>query len=115
MIVLAMITYALPSLTGRDETSLERPLGLWAFWLMVGGMFGMTLAFAAAGIAQVYLERIIGLGFLETQRKIQVHFLMLIGTGLIFALGTAFYLWDFFVLSPRRERAAAARLADATA
>jgi nitric oxide reductase subunit B len=104
MIVLAMITYALPGLTGRDERTLERPLGLWAFWLMVGGMFGMTLAFATAGIAQVYLERITGLGFLETQRKIQVHFLMLTGTGLLFALGVALYLWEFFVVSPRLAR-----------
>ena len=86
---------------------------MWAFWLMVGGMFGMTLAFAAAGIAQVYLERIIGLGFLETQRKIQVHFLMLIGTGLLFAAGTALYLWDFFVMNPRRVAASAPRLAEA--
>ena len=107
MIVLAMITYALPGLTGRDEKTLERPLGLRAFWLMVGGMFGMTLAFATAGIAQVYLERITGLGFLETQRKIQVHFLMLTGTGLLFALGVALYLWDFFVVSPRLARTGA--------
>jgi nitric oxide reductase subunit B len=109
MIVLAMITYALPGLTGRDETTLERPLGLWAFWLMVGGMFGMTLAFATAGIGQVYLERISGLGFLETQRKIQVHFLMLTGTGILFALGVALYLWDFFVVSPRLARTGAPR------
>jgi nitric oxide reductase subunit B len=113
MIVLAMITYTLPALTGRDETTLERPLGLWAFWLMVGGMFGMTLAFATAGIGQVYLERITGLGFLETQRKIQVHFLMLTGTGLLFALGVAFYLWDFFVVSPRLARTGAPRSATA--
>jgi len=114
MIVLAMITYALPGLTGREETTLERPLGLWAFWLMVGGMFGMTLAFATAGIGQVYLERITGLGFLETQRKIQVHFLMLTGTGLLFALGVALYLWDFFVVSPRLARTGAPRSATAT-
>jgi nitric oxide reductase subunit B len=113
MIVLAMITYALPGLTGREETTLERPLGLWAFWLMVGGMFGMTLAFATAGIGQVYLERITGLGFLETQRKIQVHFLMLTGTGLLFALGVALYLWDFFVVSPRLARTGAPRPATA--
>jgi nitric oxide reductase subunit B len=113
MIVLAMITYALPGLTGRDETTLERPLGLWAFWLMVGGMFGMTLAFATAGIGQVYLERITGLGFLETQRKIQVHFLMLTGTGLLFALGAALYLWDFFVVSPRLARTGAPRFVTA--
>jgi nitric oxide reductase subunit B len=97
MIVLAMITYALPGLTGRDETRLEGPVGIWAFWLMVGGMFGMTMAFATAGIAQTYLERIIGLGFLETQHKIQVHFLMLLATGLLFALGVALFLWDFFL------------------
>ncbi|HEX2636412.1 MAG TPA: cbb3-type cytochrome c oxidase subunit I [Gemmatimonadales bacterium] len=97
MIVLAMITYALPGLTGRDETRLEGPVGIWAFWLMVGGMFGMTMAFATAGIAQTYLERIIGLGYLETQHKIQVHFLMLLATGLLFALGVALFLWDFFL------------------
>jgi nitric oxide reductase subunit B len=112
MIVLAMITYALPSLTGRDESSLEGPVGIWAFWLMVGGMFGMTMAFATAGIAQTYLERIIGLGYLETQHKIQVHFLMLIGTGLLFALGVGLFLWDFFILTPRRAPAAAPRLAE---
>ena len=39
----------------------------------------MTMAFAAAGIAQTYLERILGFGYLETQAKIQVHFLMLLG------------------------------------
>jgi nitric oxide reductase subunit B len=115
MIVLAMIVYALPGLTGRDESRLERPLGLWAFWLMVGGMFGMTMAFATAGIAQVYLERIMGIGFLETQQKIQVHFLMLTGTGLLFALGVALYLWDFFILGPRQARASIPRLAEAPA
>ncbi|HET7599353.1 MAG TPA: cbb3-type cytochrome c oxidase subunit I [Gemmatimonadales bacterium] len=115
MIVLAMISYAVPSLTGRDETTLERPLGLWAFWLMVGGMFGMTMAFATAGIAQVYLERITGIGFLDAQRKIQVHFLMLIATSILFAIGVALYLWDFFIVTPRDARARGTRMAEAAA
>ena len=89
----------MPSFTGRDEAE-ESKAGLWGFWLMVAGMFGMTMAFAAAGIVQTYLERILGLGFLETQRKIQVHMLMLAGTGLLFALGTALYLYDFFRYAP---------------
>ena len=50
-------------------------------------MFGMTMAFAAAGIGQVYLERILGFGYLETQAKIQVHFLMLVATGILFTAG----------------------------
>ncbi|MEO8030005.1 MAG: nitric-oxide reductase large subunit, partial [Gemmatimonadota bacterium] len=81
--------------------------GLWAFWLQMAGMFGMTMAFAAAGITQTYLERIMGLGYLDTQRKIQVHFLMVLGTGLVFCLGVALYLYDFFFLGPKRRVATA--------
>ena len=33
MIVLAMITYAMPSLTGHPESQRESNIGLWAFWL----------------------------------------------------------------------------------
>jgi nitric oxide reductase subunit B len=95
MIVLAMISYALPALTGASEPERPSRLGLWAFWLMVGGMFGMTMALAAAGILQTYLERILGLGYLETQRKIQVHYLMWLGTSVVFAAGAGAYLWDF--------------------
>ncbi|HVP29350.1 MAG TPA: cbb3-type cytochrome c oxidase subunit I [Myxococcota bacterium] len=95
MIVLAIITYSLPALTGRSDEERQTGLGLWAFWLMVGGMFGMTMAFAASGITQTYLERILGLGYLETQQKIQVHYLMVLGAGTIFATGVALFLIDF--------------------
>src|SRR5690606_31682646 len=103
MIVLAIVTYAKPALMGQREPGRESKLGLWAFWLQVGGMFGMTMAFAAGGIAQVYLERIMGFGYLETQAKIQVHFLMLVATGALFTAGVALYLWDFFFSSPEPE------------
>lgn len=102
MIVLAVITFALPSLTERRDDS-GTNLGMWAFWLQVGGMFGMTLAFATAGITQTYLERILGLGYLETQLKIQVHFLMLVGTGTIFTVGVGLFVWDFFSTPPRAD------------
>jgi len=75
-------------------------VGYFAFWLQMAGMFGMTISFATAGIAQVYLERILGLGFLDTQLKIQVHFLMLIITGSVFAVGVALFIYDFFRHAP---------------
>ncbi|MFZ5519810.1 MAG: cbb3-type cytochrome c oxidase subunit I [Pseudomonadota bacterium] len=100
MIVMAMISYALPSFT-PDRTDTNRTLGYWAFWLQIAGMFGMTLSFATAGIGQVYLERILGLGYLDTQLKIQVHFVMLVATASVFALGVALFIWDFFRYAPR--------------
>ena len=108
MINLAIITFAMPYLTGRASQKREGSLGYWAFWLQTGGMFGMTIAFAAAGIAQTYLERIMGLGYMETQLKIQVHFLMLMATGAIFTLGVGVFLWDFFRTPPLRASMLAA-------
>jgi nitric oxide reductase subunit B len=104
MIILAMITYALPSMThGRPERGSS--VGYWAFWLQISGMFGMTLSFATAGIGQVYLERVLGLGYLDTQLKIQVHFLMLVATASLFAVGVGLFIYDFFRHAPRFEPA----------
>ncbi len=102
MIVMAMISFALPYLTpGRRMQG--SAIGYWAFWLQLGGMFGMTLSFATAGIAQVYLERVLGMGYLDTQLKIQVHFLMLILTATMFAIGVILFIIDFFRFAPRFE------------
>ncbi len=100
MVVLAVITYAMPHLTRGGREDRESTLGYWAFWLQAVGMFGMTMAFATAGIAQTYLERIMGLGYLETQLKIQVHFLMLIAAATVFSIGAACFIWDFFRQTP---------------
>jgi nitric oxide reductase subunit B len=102
MIVLAMITYALPSMT-HNRPERGTAVGFWAFWLQLGGMFGMTLSFATAGIGQVYLERILGLGYLDTQLKIQVHFVMLMATASVFTVGVGLFIWDFFRHRPRFE------------
>jgi nitric oxide reductase subunit B len=78
-------------------------IGYWSFWLQLGGMFGMTLSFATAGIGQVYLERILGMGYLDAQLKIQVHFLMLLATASLFTVGVGLFIFDFFRHAPRFE------------
>src|SRR5690606_11362691 len=92
----------LPSMT-RNRPPEGSTMGYWAFWMQLTGMFGMTLAFATAGIGQVYLERILGLGYLDTQLKIQVHFLMLIAAGSLFAIGVMLFIIDFFRQAPSFE------------
>jgi len=93
MIVLAFISYSLPNLTGRklyDSTT-----GLLAFWLSNIGMIGMTVAFGVAGVAQVYLERKVGLEFGDVQKEIQVHFLILIICATMFTTGIGMFIYEF--------------------
>jgi len=52
-------------------------------------------------IAQVYLERIMGMGYLDAQLKIQIHFVMLIATASLFTVGVALFIYDFFRYTPR--------------
>jgi nitric oxide reductase subunit B len=93
MIVLAMITYVLPNVTGRKlyDTSRARS----AFWLSNIGMFTMVSAFAAAGVTQVYLERKLGYEFMDVQNEIKVHFWILITGATILSTGITLYIIDF--------------------
>ncbi|MEI1278539.1 cbb3-type cytochrome c oxidase subunit I [Leptospira venezuelensis] len=93
MIVFAILTYAMPLLTGRKLWN--NPTGLFAFWASNIGMLGMTGAFAVAGIAQVYLERKLGLDFLTVQKEIQVHFLGLILAATVFTSGIIAFIINF--------------------
>jgi nitric oxide reductase subunit B len=93
MIVLAVIAYALPSLTGRRLH--DHPLAHFAFWTSNIGMIFMTLAFAVAGVTQVYLERRVGTDFLVVQRELEVHFIGLILAASLFTLGIGAYVYLF--------------------
>jgi len=93
MIVLAIISYALPNLTGRKLYDGNR--GRAAFWMSNIGMVGMTVAFGVAGVAQVYLERIMKMDFMEVQKMTEIHFYVLIICATLFATGIILYIIDF--------------------
>lgn len=93
MLVLAMISYSMPLLTGRKIYN--NKVGLYAFWLSNIGMLGMTVALAVAGIAQVYLERKYGMDFLAVQKEIEVHFVVMLICATMFATGIGLYITNF--------------------
>ncbi|MBK8055812.1 MAG: cbb3-type cytochrome c oxidase subunit I [Saprospiraceae bacterium] len=93
MIVLAIISYTMPNMTGRKFYDSNN--GLMAFWLSNIGMIGMTTAFAAAGVAQVYLERIMGMDFGEAQKEIEVHFMILVLCASLFTVGIVYFIYEF--------------------
>ena len=93
MIVFAMIMYAMPQLTGR--ICYKGWVPEWAFLTSNIGMLGMTGALAVAGIAQVYLERKMGMDFLDVQDAVQVHFLGLVLAGALFTVGIILFILNF--------------------
>ncbi len=93
MIVLAIMAYAMPLLTGRKLW--DSPLATWAFWTSNIGMSAMTGAFAVAGITQVTLERRMGMDFLAVQHEIEMHFIGLLLGASLFTIGIALFMWNF--------------------
>ncbi|MCA9612506.1 MAG: cbb3-type cytochrome c oxidase subunit I, partial [Myxococcales bacterium] len=93
MLVLAIITYAMPLLTGRKLY--DKPSATFAFWTSNIGMIAMTLAFAVAGVTQVVLERRMGMEFLAVQTEIEVHFWGLILAASLFTLGVVAFIYNF--------------------
>jgi len=100
MIVLAMISYAMPIMSGRQANS-ERSqvLEMWSFWLMTVSMVFITLFLTAAGILQVYLQRYSDapLQFMLVQDKIAIFYWLRAITGIIFLIGLIVYIWSLFV------------------
>ncbi|MCB9060897.1 MAG: cbb3-type cytochrome c oxidase subunit I [Halobacteriovoraceae bacterium] len=93
MIVIAIITYALPQLTGRRLH--DSKLGVFSFWSSNIGMILMTIAFGIAGVSQVYLERKSGLEFLQVQSEIEIHFFGLLLAATVFITGCICFIVNF--------------------
>ena len=101
MIVLTMISYAMPMLRGRQAANSNRSqvLEMWSFWLMTVSIVFITLFLTAAGILQVYLQRFSTdpLPFMVVQDKIALFYWMREVAGVIFLIGLVVYVASFFV------------------
>lgn len=107
MIVLAMISYAMPQLRGRKAANSERSqvLEMWSFWLMTVAMVFITLFLTGAGILQTYLQRYSDtpLPFMVVQEKIELFYWLREVAGLVFLIGLILYVASFFVGSKDPE------------
>jgi len=106
MLVIAIMYYALPELKNRVDFD-QRP-GISAFWVMTLSMTAMALILFAAGVVQTYLERVLGLDYLQVKTS-YVRFWMFwrLVSGAFFTAGTLIFLKDFLGLAlstavPRR-------------
>jgi len=93
MIVLAIISYAMPNMTGRKRY--DGTKGHLAFWLSNIGMLGMVTALGVAGVVQVYLERRLSMDFMVAQEEVKIHFVVMLLCASMFAVGIGLYIYEF--------------------
>jgi len=108
MVNLMMISYAMPILNGRAANSNKsQVIEMWSFWLMTVAMVFITLFLTAAGILQVWLQRVSDapLPFMVAQEKIAMFYWMREWAGVAFLIGLILYIVSFFV-GGKEEKAA---------
>lgn len=107
MVVLAMISYAMPTLRGREANSRRaQNFEMWSFWIMTISMGVMVLALTGAGILQVWLQRMPtenAMSFMTTQDQLRFFYWIRIGGGVGFLIGLITYLSSFFVKAGSNE------------
>ncbi|MFZ2269296.1 MAG: cbb3-type cytochrome c oxidase subunit I [Azonexus sp.] len=99
MVVLTMISYTMPLMRGRAANSnASQVMEMWGFWLMTIAMVFITLFLTAAGILQVWLQRVstTPMGFMATQDQVSLFYWLREGSGVIFLIGLLAYLASFF-------------------
>jgi nitric oxide reductase subunit B len=101
LVVIAMISYAMPVLRGREANPRRaQAWEMWSFWIMTIGMAVMVLALTAAGVLQVWLQRLPTEGampFMATQDQLAFFYWTRVAGGTMFLLGLLAYLASFFV------------------
>jgi nitric oxide reductase subunit B len=105
MVCLTMISYAMPQLRGRAANS-ERSqvVEMWSFWLMTVSIVFITLFLTAAGIIQIWLQRMgaTPMAFMDAQAQAAPLYWMREGAGVIFLVGLVVYIASFFIAGESR-------------
>lgn len=105
MVVLTIISYAMPLLRGRQANANKaQVMEMWGFWLMTVSMVFITLFLTAAGILQVWLQRVSAtpLPYMQAQDQVALFYWMREFTGLVFLAGLVVYILSFFVRGETR-------------
>jgi nitric oxide reductase subunit B len=110
MIVLTIISYAMPMLRGQEAANSKKSqvVEMWSFWLMTVSMVFITLFLTGAGVLQTYLQRYSDnpMPFMEVQDKVQLFYWMREVAGIVFLIGLVLYIVSFFVGGKEAEEAA---------
>lgn len=100
MVVMTIISYAMPILRGRAANSNKaQVVEMWSFWLMTVAMVFITLFLTAAGVLQTWLQRVstTPMSFMATQDSVAIFYWMREAAGVVFLIGLIVYITSFFI------------------
>jgi len=100
MVVMTMISYTMPLMRGRAANSKSaQVVEMWSFWLMTVAMVFITLFLTAAGILQIWLQRVAAepMSFMAAQEQVALFYWMREVAGLVFLIGVLLYIGSFFI------------------
>lgn len=100
LVVLTMISYAMPVLRGRAANSEKsQVMEMWSFWLMTISMFFIALFLTGAGIVQIWLQRLSNapMSFMSVQDQLSIFYWAREAAGVVFLIGLLLYIGSFFV------------------
>ena len=101
MIVMTLISYAMPKLRGLGEAADNKAqvMEMWGFWLMTISMVFITLFLSAAGVVQIWIQRIpedgAALSFMASQDQLFIFYWLRLAAGVVFLVGLTAYLLSF--------------------
>jgi len=105
MVVICIISYAMPILRGRAANDQRaQVMEMWSFWIMTVAMVFITLFLTAAGILQVWLQRVadVPMSFMMVQDQLSLFYWMRLWSGVMFMIGLVLYVWSFFIKGESR-------------
>ena len=102
LVVITIISYAMPHLRGRLANSPEaQSMEKKSFWVMTIGMCVMVLALTIAGVMQSYLQRWLpegqALSYMATQDELRGYYWLRVVGGVVFLIGQFMYFASFFI------------------
>jgi nitric oxide reductase subunit B len=98
---LTVFYFALPQFKGIEKY--EAKAGYWGFWTMTVSMFFLCLVFGIAGILQVYLERMLDIGYSTAHMMMMFWFKVALFFGVCFLAGALTTVFHLFTLKPAVE------------
>lgn len=105
LVVITIISYAMPILRGRAANDQRaQVMEMWSFWIMTVAMVFITLFLTAAGILQVWLQRVadVPMSFMMVQDQLSLFYWMRLWSGVMFMVGVVLYVWSFFIKGESR-------------